>query len=110
MNCVKGDIARIVAASSSDATTTDLFCDVLDVAPIGYFNFPDGTPAFCGQSASWVIRPFRKIRVELDSGGYRVVDYAVCADAYLRPIRDQPGEDQTLAWLPVPVPGVVETV
>lgn len=40
--------------------------------------------------------------MEEDLGGYLGI-----AEQHLRPIRDQPGEDETLTWVPVPHKGMV---
>jgi len=44
---------------------------------------------------AWVVEP-------------RLIPYEACRDASLRPIRGQPGQDETLTWAPVPATPVKE--
>jgi len=81
MNCKQGDLAIVMSGASSGVV-------VICVAP------------YCGPwrdssyQLGWEIdRPLLK------SSGKREKYFA---DRHLRPIRDTPGEDETLQWLDVP--------
>ena len=101
-NCQPGDIARIVRPG--------LQCDnwlvsVLYAAPVGAFILPDGTPAISRNSlSSWICeclmsQPFPAAD---RSGHSRPNRFASIDDALLRPLRDGPGDDETLTWAGVP--------
>jgi hypothetical protein len=72
MNCKPGDLAIVVKAEA-DLNWLGRVVEV--VRP----NFAD----------SWITDPLP-------------VGFTCIADEALRPIRDQPGADETLSWIPVP--------
>jgi len=103
LNCKPGDMAIIIDSDPfRNPDTGGVLCDVLHHPPLGYFRFPDGTPAARAErpACSWVIRLHRPIQVRWTAGEIRTAVYAVCPDNKLRPIRDQPGADETLEWAP----------
>ncbi len=103
LNCKPGDLAVIIDSDpETNPDTGGVLCDVLCHPPGEYFNLPDGTPARCdsGPATTWVIRLHRPINVRWLDGGFHLASYAVCPDSKMRPIRDNPGEDETLTWAP----------
>lgn len=101
MNCKPGDLAYITHPSMLGKLVT-----VLHAAPVGAtFFLPDGTPNFGSDGPGfWVIQsmgaPFDVQRHRL--GASRNI-YAVCADAWLRPIRGDGITDDTPADVEKPV-------
>jgi hypothetical protein len=78
MNCKKGDLAIITKAQHDYAEYIGrvVTCAELDIKPEGVY---------------WLL-------AEKHKDGRRVF----CLDSNLRPIRDNPGKDETLDWCPVP--------
>jgi hypothetical protein len=74
MNCKPGDVARIIVPGPFEGR-------ILVCIEISHTH-SDGDSA-------WVVDP--------PPPGFRYV-----WDSALRPIRDQPGDDETLTWAPVP--------
>lgn len=103
LNCEVGDLAVIVSDHKQHPGTAGLLCDVLYQSPHGDFDLPDGVPtrSTCSGPA-WVIKLHRPVQVLWRDGVMRPASYASCPDAKLRPIRDQPGEDESLSWADVP--------
>ena len=83
MNCKEGDLAVVVDAAYDQLEFIGCFCRVLK-SEIGIYS---GVPVWSFTDATGPLkrREWSKIR-----------------DMYLRPIRDQPGTDETLDWCPVP--------
>lgn len=105
LNCKPGDLAVIIDSNPVvNPDTGGVLCDVLHHPPARHFDLPDGTPARClgDLSARWVIRLHRQIKVLWGDGTHHLATYAVCHDSKMRPIRDNPGADETLTWLDVP--------
>lgn len=102
LNCKPGDLAVIVADHKTHPGTAGLLCDVLFASPLGDFNLPNGFQTKATTFPSWVIKLHRPVYVLCLDGISRATDYAACPDEKLRPIRDQPGEDETLSWCDVP--------
>lgn len=75
MNCKQGDLAVIVKSNFEKAAIGRIVRCVR-------FNDSFGMPA-------WEFEPHFN-------------QYWVCRDEFLRPIRDQPGEDETLTWAGLP--------
>lgn len=96
MNCKPGDLAVIVHPRHYGKLVT-----VLYAAPHGRFTMPDGwTHAdVSDRGPSWVIEsngsPFE---ARLRDGTERMTVYAVVGDRWLRPIRPEEGEDESLTW------------
>lgn len=98
MNCKPGDLARIVGLRDMLATVNDRFVRLKNLPPALDANL-------------WVWQLEEKVSFALPSDclykGFLlrkgwIVSFDSLPDDYLRPIRDQPGEDETLQWLPVP--------
>lgn len=107
MNCKPGDLAIIIDSDSrTNPDTGGVLCDVLYHPTGEYFHLPDGTlsTASTPLSQRWVIRLHRPITVRSLAGGMRQATYAIYPDSKLRPIRDNPGQDETLQWRDVPTP------
>lgn len=103
MNCVPGDRAIIIDSDEIvNPKSAGRLCDVLHAAIPGSFVLPNGTPAFCSGTGKWVIELDSPMDVMWRDGILRETKFAVCPDSKLRPIRDQPGSDETLTWLDVP--------
>ncbi len=97
LNCRPGDLARIV---NSEAGNNDKIVLCVRFAGLVPFGFIGARPKIL---AGWVIDR------ELRGGDGRYSN--VVEDCKLRPIRDNPGEDETLTWAgkPADVPaGPVE--
>lgn len=104
LNCKPGDLARIVGnAAEVFGTTQDAFVTVVERAPVGGCQLPDGVWSKCTNPAAWVIEFGSPVVIRMGKT-VRQARYAVCPDSHLRPIRD-PGadaRDETLEWTPVP--------
>ncbi len=88
MNCQKGDLAVIVR---SDAGNEGKIVRCLRFLPRKSWRIPNGRIVYVD---SW--------EVDTPVKGWAGDSTAACMDERLRPIRDQPGEDETLTWAPVP--------
>jgi hypothetical protein len=87
MNCKQGDIARIIRGPARDKFVT---CIRLETP----FDVD------CAHGPIWLIDSaiphcFRDSRAPAGDKPY-------CNDSILQPIRDRPGEDETLTWKEVP--------
>lgn len=80
MNCKPGDLAVVIRSKCSDH--------------IGMLVTVVG-PALIPELGMWTIEPVKPIPCPSPFGWK-------CRDSSLRPIRDQPGQDETLTWAPVP--------
>lgn len=103
MNCKPGDLAVIIRGRTPGCKYVGSIVEVLKVErPTSIFGL------------IWAVkfsRPLigvalRKNGEVLGVSGLSTVHG--CPDAWLRPIRDQPGADETLRWLDVPVPEIEE--
>ena len=77
MNCKKGDLA-IITDCLNDANYLGMIVTCIE-------------PYWSER------RKCHAWKVDMKTGSYKGI-----ADQHLRPIRDQPGEDETLTWAPVP--------
>jgi len=102
LNCKPGDLAVIIADHKLHPDSGGRLCDVLFESPAGYFDLPDGVPTESTTWPSWVIKLHNPILILWPDGISGPANYASCPDAKLRPIRDQPGADETLSWVDVP--------
>lgn len=95
MNCRPGDLARAIRPGPYQ---NKLFF-VLHAAPVGVqFRLPDGYMHAAVEAGFWVVESAgAPVRADTELGS-RMARYGVGADAGLRPIRDQDGEDETLSW------------
>lgn len=97
MNCKQGDIAVVIEAAPR-GDYRGLIVEVLEYRGIygPTTHFQDKLPG----TAKWLVRTNRLVRCV---SGAEVSEF-VCADIFLRPIRDPGAEatDETLNWLPVP--------
>lgn len=84
MRCKVGDLAVVVRAR--DPRNNGALCEVLRT----YHN---------ASRPSWYIKASRPLFNFL---GMEMTGEIGMYDDCLQPIRDQPGEDETLAWAPVP--------
>lgn len=99
MNCKPGDLARLVIPGDLYGA---LF-SVIEAAPVGTgFQLPDGTLHQPTGANGWIVESLgSKVPARYWSNGVptRVfVRFGAVDDKYLRPIRDNDGEDQTLTW------------
>jgi hypothetical protein len=96
MNCKPGDLARAIRPGPLQNT---LFF-VLEAAPVGVeFLLPDGHKHIAVESAGyWILEAAGSPIDAKTDKGQRRARFGVGADAGLRPIRDQDGEDETLTW------------
>lgn len=84
LNCRPGDLAVVVKTLNGEQVGRVVRC----VTVVGDVFFTSGLRA-----TAWVTNP-----PLIGTTGMATV----CPDPWLRPIRDQPGEDETLTWAPVP--------
>ena len=97
MNVEPGDLAYIVVPPGFHRTLADKFVTVAE------HGVDDMTPTCTSERAAryhsklW----FCHFQSPFQYRG-RTVHGAYLLDAWLRPLRDEPGEDVTLAWAPVP--------
>lgn len=96
MRCKEGDLAFINrGVGQSKYGTVKEFLGVFS-APFEYrgtlWEHSSGEPL-------WAFELNRPLRHPETKKFYKIIP---CADTSLTPIRDQPGEDETLQWAPVP--------
>lgn len=106
MNCKPGDLAVIVGTST---IYQGMLVDVLYSAPLQEFILPDGRKHMPAKDEKdWLVQFQRPITAPTGKGGIKTGEvitlYGVVHDDHLRPIRDQPGEDETLSWASLPSP------
>lgn len=104
-NCKVGDLAIVVAPRSGGwCADTGKFAEVLELIGPGDFRTPDCIVVRRDgdDSAAWLIKYQRAALYVGIDGRMRTSFYAVMWDSRLRPIRDQPGEDETLTWAGLP--------
>lgn len=93
MNCRKGDIAYLIRPWREESTLGRVV-EVVRLARPGEVGKTraggETTAAGPGTGPAWLV----------DAGGPEFPCFA--ADCCLRPIRDQPGADESLSWAPVP--------
>lgn len=101
MNCKPGDLARITGMPSAMAAANDRFVRIKNSPP----NHGNGLV----EGGVWDLEELEEV-VLLGNITYQGVQIWIgetvvfnsLPDKYLRPIRDQPGADETLLWAPVP--------
>lgn len=94
MNCVKGDLAVVVSAPEGATILRDTFVVVLWFA--GQQSVLSlGTGVIHKHSDYWLVE------FKGQTHGPNGLPF-MKRDAELRPIRDTPGQDETLTWAPVP--------
>lgn len=92
MNCRQGDLAYITCEPYIGH-----FVSVLRWTPPGNFTLPDGYPALNVDVGGWLCeKHVGYFDAPCGNDKRRQTRYAVIVDKYLRPIRDQPGEDEIL--------------
>lgn len=89
LNCKPGDLAVIVKSSCGNEGVIVTCVEFLGVLQ---FVDPRGNPTY--QAPAW--RVDKKIRTIGGATEDRIPDFR------LRPLRDNPGQDETLTWLDVP--------
>ena len=97
MNCKPGDLAVIIKPSLRGPQLLGMIVTVLHAAPAHDFRLPDGYVQQGGFPGYWVIEFQRPIEVPTTLGA-RMARYGTAPDFALRPIRNQPGADETLRW------------
>ena len=103
MNCKPGDLAVIVDSHKNNPDSAGAICEVVCSVSFGDVTLPNGTPSYYSRTEpGWVIKLHSKVMVKWWDGVMRRAEYACCPDSKLRPIRDNPGQDETLTWLDVP--------
>lgn len=103
MNCKPGDLAVIIRGRTPGCRYVGTIVTVLELEREASIFGP-----------IWVVefsRPLTGVTLSkrgdvLGVSGLSAVQG--CPDAWLRPIRDQPGADETLRWIDVPVPEIDE--
>lgn len=96
MNCKKGDIAVVINGNRSAGRVVK----VGDLIPKGTI-VPTTTEGWFEVAIDdmWCLVEGTVFRNHPEFG---IVETEYSEDKNLRPIRDQPGEDETLTWAPVP--------
>lgn len=90
LNCRPGQLAVKVKADPGDEIPIGAIVRCMNVVPEVMLNTGEVV------EGDWNVE-FRGSSVKAGT------DYLwICSDAYLRPIRDTDGEDETLSWLPSP--------
>lgn len=88
MNCKQGDLAVIVKSRSGNE---GLIVECVEFLPRCLMRLPNGS---IEEAKVWrVDRPLRKFTGKFDP---------YIRDSSLRPLRDNPGPDESLLWAPVP--------
>lgn len=99
LNCKPGDLAVIIRDLDAPENIGRLVTVIR--------SFLDGSEWYpspvIDTRFSWEVKPVRKL-IGWGRGGVLVDDSSNCSfpDADLRPIRDEPGVDESLLWAPVP--------
>ena len=95
MRCKPGDLAIIVKGANCGCPVRVV--SLLDV-----------------EKEDWIIELGAPAKLFKRTGGYSkdaiTGDKTCCYDKDMFPIRDNPGEDETLSWKPVPVENVMEMI
>jgi len=101
MNCKPGDLA---VAFLPGPHQNKLFF-IIEAAPVGVgFKLPDGFPHVPVGSGFWIVESAGSLLNVKTDHGRRHARFAVGGDAGLRPIRDNPGADESLSWAGLPHP------
>lgn len=88
MNCKKGDMAIVVKSVCGNEGKIVTCLELIDDIQWIKGDLPDGV------EPGWII--------DTELIAYDGSKSNFIKDSALRPIRDQPGEDETLTWAPVP--------
>lgn len=101
MNCKPGDLAVVIHAGEFMGRIVS----VMYAAPTSVdFNLPDGYPHKPCSIGDWIVDMGSPVSAKVSqSGNKRLAKFAVIQDRFLKPLRDNDGEDETLQWAPVPV-------
>lgn len=105
MRCKPGDLAIIIRRTLRGPQLLGAIVKVLHAAPVHDFALPDGFMQMGVPHGYWVIELQREITTEILIGrtiGHRVTRYGVAPDSALRPLRDNPGDDESLTWAGLP--------
>lgn len=100
MNCRPGDIAIVV----KECRWKGRLLEVLYERPPGNYVLPDGHAARNTDPPTmpgWVVRLLEPIPARLLNGVTRMALYADVADAYIKPLRGDPDDEQIPASTPV---------
>ena len=103
MNCKPGDLA-IVHSLVIDLSSNDMFVDCLAWVPSNsdYLD-PDGFVHYNESGVAMACKSIgRPFALFTRSGECSSSYYTIFHPKNLRPIRNQPGQDETLTWAPVP--------
>ena len=98
LNCKPGDLAIIIGARSKvGKLNIGRIVRVLEPAKPGRYHGANHVIPACGKW--WFVEAVgADLIAPLEFFGSARVRIASALDDHLRPIRDQPGEDETLAW------------
>lgn len=99
MNCKPGDLAVVIGPGITPGIV-GRFVTVIRPAVMGE-RFPSdiGTIRWTGDVPAWVVESANPLPwLASKSNRLHHMNRRAIGDAYLRPIRDQPGEDETLTW------------
>ena len=105
LNCRPGDLAIVLAPKSgASCSATGRIVTAVSLQPAGRCVTPDGLEFedIPVGASYWLVlysRPMPQISM---LGTVRASIYDVIRDSRLRPIRDQPGDDETLSWISIP--------
>lgn len=88
MNCKKGDLAIVVKSVCGNEGKIVTCLELIDDLQWMKGDLPDGV------EPGWII--------DTELIAFDGSKSNLAKDSALRPIRDQPGEDETLTWAPVP--------
>ena len=103
MNCKQGELAFIVKAR--DIRNIGKIVKILRPAIPNeeFLSTSKILLRWTGEcSGAWVVHSDSPLLWLLDDGDTLMFNDRVFYDAYLRPLRDNPGQDETLTWAPVP--------
>ena len=106
LNCKPGDLAIVLPPKTVNwCPSTDKIVEVVRAIGAERFRTPDGIfiDGASGDGGNyWLVKFQRPELVVAVDGRIRTSFYTGMPDSRLRPIRDQPGEDETLTWAGLP--------
>ena len=97
MNCQAGDLAVIVSANNARGWAGEIARKSIG-SVVRVIRLRE--PVSMARCTAKVVWEFEEPMLLSHDGRQALV--VGCADSELRPIRDQPGADETLGWAPVP--------
>ena len=99
MNCKQGDLAIVIRSKLGNLGK---IVRILEPFYKGFIG-PDGRSyGNIGDEPTWIVECDSGLVVQRINGGTISLKIRAFSDAGLRPLRDQPGDDETLEWAGLP--------